>query len=306
MKTERIKQYSFLLVAVLALAGCAEKKDVEPAKPPVTNTEEGEAVQTTTGTGSNASNAPDTTGWGYAVPLNLNCNNFQEFSGRSCESINFSNTKLYYNIEKVMVEGRPHYKGTMRVYYNYTQVTGGFGSAGQSVTYHKSPKFESGSTTTDIKFNRYYTQNGTPYFVGFYEEKAWNPNTNTYSDFRNFTSNPPPFGSIMIVLDGLSESGSTGKLYYRNFRYESYAGDKPQSNNLRYKCWNITEGPYSCREFVRNGTDTEWDRMLEVLPTDPNGNEVKFNATYSNLQLPKFYKELGTIGGASTGIVIPQ
>jgi hypothetical protein len=300
MENMRLRQISFIALALIAFVGCAEKKDVAPTEPTTENVEEGAPIQTTTGS---ASAMPDTTGWGFPVPLTLNCSNFQEFSGRSCSNINFDNTKLFYNIDKVMVDGRAHYKGTLRLYYNYTQVTGGWGpDAGQSVTTHKSPKFESGSTTTDIKFNRYYTQNGKAYFVGFYEEKAWNPTTNTYSDFRNFGTTPPPFGSLMIVLDELSESGATGKLYYRNFRYEAFAGDKPQSNNLRYKCWNITEGPYSCREFVRNGTDTQWERMLETT----NGMEVRYNSQYSNLEAPYFYKELGDIGAGSQGIVIPE
>ena len=106
----------------------------------------------------------------------------------------------------------------------------------------------------------------------------------------------------MIVLDELSESGAKGKLYYRNFRYEAYAGDKPQSNNERYKCWNITEGPYNCREFV-DGTATVWGNMLK---TTSNGMEVVYHAQNSNLESPRYYKKLGDIGAGSQGIVIPE
>jgi hypothetical protein len=300
MKNVNFKKLSFLLVALLALAGCAEKKETAVSAPAVAP-EEGGAIQTTSGT--SGTSGPNTSGWGFAAPLTLNCSNFSEFSGRSCSTINFSDTKLYYNIEKIMVNGRAHYKGTMRVYYNYTQTTGGWGSDAGQVSYvHKAPKFESGGTTTDIKFNRIYAQNGKSYMVGFYEEKVWNPQTDTYSDFTTFNDvNNGAFGSIMIVLDGLSEAGYTGKVYFRNWVNNFLYAPKPQSNNERYKCWNITEGPYSCREFVKNGNSTNYNDML----VESGGNAV-YNAQYTNLEAPYHYKELGTIGGASTGIVFPE
>tara|TARA_B100001248_G_C27399234_1_gene468541 strand:- start:4190 stop:5047 length:858 start_codon:yes stop_codon:yes gene_type:complete len=274
----------------LMLLGCAEKKESSPAVNGGNGVGAGQVPGEAPPKQDGGSNfQPNDTGWGTPAPFTItDMGNFKDFTGGSFTP-DLNSTKLYYKVEKV----GNRYKATFRLYYRYSRTIGGIGpNAGQKEYLHYAPKFESGNTSTDIQYNTIYQRNGKDYWVGFAEEKVYDPNTDTYSDFVNFNDSfggPASFGSIVVVLDSQTESGFTwsGKVYYRNFRYSSNIGtaspDKPSSENVNYKCWNIKAGPYECREFLES--NYPFYDMLVVQ----NG-QVKYD-----LENPYFYTELGEV-----------
>jgi len=125
----------------------------------------------------------------------------------------------------------------------------------------------SGNSTRDIRFNKFVTTNGKLHFKAFFQDQ---------------------YGAIVLVGDAVTDTGyASGRVYYHNFP-QTAAVQGPNE-----KCWNITRGPYDCRDFLINIDDeghSTSDIHEMIVSTGESMNPYRVDGE-------AYYKLLGRFSG---------
>ncbi|MAF92928.1 MAG: hypothetical protein VX583_08545 [Bdellovibrionota bacterium] len=218
--------------------------------------------------------APDDSDWGAMGYLDLiDTEAFEEFSGYEVEDL--QNERIYLKLSKVEVGSQTYYEGQVRLAYEYIYYNNVLSNnATQQVVEYKNPRFEARQYTDDelddnpsalrydwqgVRFNKVWSKSGEYFLVGFFEE----PDFYDWSVFDWDQS--AKAGAVMIIIRGLNkdgesldDSGYSGSVYFKNYGF-TYAV-KPTYT----RCWEISVGPYDCRDFVVN------DAIRPDLDNTPN------------------------------------
>ena len=211
--------------------------------------------------------APNDDEWGAMGYLDLiDTDAFEEFSGYVTDDLR--NERIYIKLEEVKNGSQTYYAGEVRLAYERVTTKNILGSgAGTQEIEYKNPRFEAKEYTEDeleenpghldytwqgVRFNKMYTKNGQEFLVAFFEEPD-------FYDWSVFDWNPNGrAGAIMLMITDLDDSGFSGSVWFKNYSY-TYAV-KPTYT----RCWEISIGPYDCRDFVVN------DKIRPDLDNTPN------------------------------------